>query len=118
MESPEPAMRIQNLADSSVVIVFYAWVDQTEADFGKVRSEAIRLVKTALDEAGVSMPEPIYNVRMSMEKADVESPLSTRQESRPVLEQARRAEVAVDDDIDKQIREDLAREGDQNLLAE
>jgi len=29
----------------------------------KVRSESIRMVKAAYDEAGISMPEPIQNVR-------------------------------------------------------
>ena len=43
-----------------MVLRCYGWVDQEEASFVKVRSEAIRRVKEAFDEAGIVMPEPVY----------------------------------------------------------
>ncbi len=39
------------------------WINQTETDFLKARSEAIRTVKTALEAAGFALPEPIYRLR-------------------------------------------------------
>lgn len=117
LATPEPTMRIQSLGDSNVVIAFFGWVNQTEADFGKVKSEAIRLVKRALDEAGVLMPEPIYNVRMKMLPEDAKvppAPAAPAQDS--VHEEAARADVEVDTQLDQQIRADLAREDEPNLL--
>ncbi len=41
---------------------YQAWVDQRSHDFLLVRSEAVRKVKEALDDAGVQMPVPMYHV--------------------------------------------------------
>lgn len=64
LEEPGPSASIVNLGDSTVVLRFYGWVDQRAVDFLKVRSEAIRLVKRAFDEANIEMPEPIQRVRV------------------------------------------------------
>jgi small-conductance mechanosensitive channel len=61
---PEPAALIESLGDSSVQLTFFGWVDQRKASFGKVRGEAIRQVKTALEKAGMDLPEPIYRVHL------------------------------------------------------
>jgi len=61
-EDPPPFASIQELGDSSVTLHFFGWVDQREAAFGRVRSEGIRAVKLALENAGVSMPSPEYRV--------------------------------------------------------
>jgi hypothetical protein len=52
MEDPVPFMIVEDLGDSNVLVRFFGWVDQRNADFAKVRGEAIRRVKLALDEAG------------------------------------------------------------------
>ncbi len=59
---PPPSVRAKGLGDSNVELEFYGWVDQRESSFLKVASEAIRLVKTAMDRAGVDMPVPTYRV--------------------------------------------------------
>ena len=51
------------LGDSTVVLIVRAWTDQLKSDLQKVKSAAIRSVKEAFEEHGVSMPEPIQNVR-------------------------------------------------------
>ena len=45
------------MGDSAVTINYFAWVDQRQTDFVKARSEAIRLVKTALEDAGMAVNE-------------------------------------------------------------
>lgn len=60
---PEPWSQIVEIGDSSVPIQFYGWVDQRETKFFRARSEAIRLVKEALEAAGFQLPEPIYRIR-------------------------------------------------------
>lgn len=56
---PAPYMIIDDLGDFSVLCHFYGWVDQRRSDLFSVRSEAIRRVKLALNEAQVDLPEPI-----------------------------------------------------------
>lgn len=65
LQDPKPQAFVQELGDFNVVIRFYCWVDQANFDFGKVRSEAIRLCKLAFDQANIVMPEPIYQIRMN-----------------------------------------------------
>lgn len=65
LDDPPPVATVETLGDSSVIIRLTGWVDQRHADFLKVRSEAIRLVKQAFDGADVTMPEPIYNLRFA-----------------------------------------------------
>lgn len=63
LSEPEPAARIDEVGDSNIVIAFFAWIDQREADWFKSRSLAIAAVKQALEEAGFALPEPIYRLR-------------------------------------------------------
>lgn len=105
---PGPFTRIEALAESTVTVELFAWVDQREADWYKVRSEAVRRVKAALDAAGISMPVPTYR----LEAEARERPAERRREE---LAQAAH-EVAPDDVLDRQIRDDAAREPEENLL--
>lgn len=65
VRDPPPLCLIEQLGDFNVLLKVMGWVDQQDADYYKVRSEAIRLVKQTLDKAGVTMPEPIYNLRLN-----------------------------------------------------
>lgn len=64
LEDPPPQGWVEALGDSNVVVHLFAWVDQRETEFAKGRGEAIRRVKVAFDEAGIAMPEPIYNLKI------------------------------------------------------
>ena len=64
LDDPPPASQIQALGDSSVVMWIAGWVDQREFDYRKVKSQALRLVKEAFDQADIEMPEPIYRLRI------------------------------------------------------
>lgn len=63
LQDPSPDAWIEALGDSNVVLSFVGWIDQTRTDFQKARSEAMRLVKLALESNGFSLPEPIYRLR-------------------------------------------------------
>ena len=63
LADPEPLGLIEDVGDSNVVLWFAGWIDQRESDHAKARSEAIRLTKRALEEAGFALPEPIYRLR-------------------------------------------------------
>ena len=127
MNDPTPFARVEELGDFNVIVRFFGWVDQRHADYYKVRSEAVRIVKAALDEADVLMPEPITNVRlqrvpesMSLEAA---SPDEAEKQTSPkpaphtlsALEQGTQGDVSVDRQLDAQIEEELASD-EPNLL--
>lgn len=69
LASPSPSVQIHSLGDSNVVLRFYAWVDQTQSAYSNVRSETIRRVKAAFQQADFDMPEPIYRLRIGGQNA-------------------------------------------------
>lgn len=71
LDKPKANAVITNVGDSNIVLEFQVWVDQSEADFSKARSIAIRETKHALENEGFSLPEPIYRLRFNekVEKA-------------------------------------------------
>jgi len=118
MKEPGPSMRIMQLGDFNVTVRFFGWVDQRAADFLKVRSEAIRLVKVALDKAGVEMPVPIQTVR-SREILPPEELKPAGEKVVPielVEQEIEKADVSVDRQLDEQIEEERAVSTEKNLL--
>ncbi|MWV28804.1 mechanosensitive ion channel [Erythrobacter sp. GH3-10] len=63
LNDPSPEVRITQVGDSNVILRFLGWVDQREADWHKAKSRSIAACKTALEEAGFALPEPIYRLR-------------------------------------------------------
>ncbi|MDF1607358.1 mechanosensitive ion channel [Hoeflea sp. YIM 152468] len=80
LNHPEPAAWIEQVGDSNVLIGVSGWINQTETDFIKARSEAIRTVKTALEQAGFALPEPIYRLRFD---SGVPAPVEALPEHKP-----------------------------------
>lgn len=70
LDDPPPTAWVEQVGDSNIVIKFLAWIDQRDTDWYKARSRAIPAVKSALEEAGFALPEPIYRLRF-----DAGSPL-------------------------------------------
>lgn len=64
LSDPEPMGMIVEVGDSSILIDYFAWIDQRETGFASARSQAIRDVKTVLEDDGFSLPEPLYRVRV------------------------------------------------------
>ncbi|MEX2464201.1 MAG: mechanosensitive ion channel family protein [Balneolaceae bacterium] len=57
LKEPEHWVLLDKLAASTVNLQFYFWVNTREHNLLKVRSSVLRLIKTAYDEAGISMPD-------------------------------------------------------------
>lgn len=108
LADPEPFVRVMNVGDSSIQMRFHGWVDQSSTDFGKARSEAIRLVKQGLDEAGIDLPDPRYDITVRRDGR-------ARKEA-PARRQTEEVDVAPDRKINVQVEEDLARSDEENLL--
>lgn len=113
MSEPRPFARIATLGESSVVVRLHGWVNQHEADFFKVKSNAIRLVKAAFDEAGIDMPAPTYQV-LTQQTEITEEPKAPQ---RPAAAEASDVDVAPDIEIEAQVEEDLAQSDEPNLLS-
>ena len=71
LDKPKVTAVIKEVGDSNIILQFQVWVNQSEADFYKARSIAIRETKHALEDEGFSLPEPIYQLRFNhkLEKA-------------------------------------------------
>ena len=105
LDEPGPVVLVETLGDSNVALRVYGWIDQGKSDFSRVRSEAIRLVKNALDAADVEMPEPILRVRIEgAEEAAVES---VEDEA---VEPTEARDVAADRHLDREIEAERAAE--------
>ena len=112
---PEPQASIQSVGESSVLIDFFAWLDQREVDFLKTRSEAIRRVKCAIEDEGMDMPEPIYRVHLTRRDGTKPGAGATPpRKSRPPEEV--QPDLSVNHELDDQVaRERAAQEGEDLL---
>jgi small conductance mechanosensitive channel len=105
---PMPFVRVIDLGDSSVELRCFAWIDQRDTDFLKVRSEAIRVVKNAFDRADIAMPDPQFGVHVTRQREKRQLP-----DTEPTEEEL---DVRPDGKMDEQLREELSREDEENLL--
>jgi small-conductance mechanosensitive channel len=116
VRDPKPFARIEALGESNVAVRFFGWVDQTSADFSKVHSEAIRLVKSALEAHGIELPVPIQ--RMRIERAADKEPLPPRPSLEQQKAEAKRVDVTIQDDLGEQVARDRRASADKDLLSQ
>jgi small-conductance mechanosensitive channel len=62
IDEPAPAVWIEELGDSAVILQVAGWIRQHETSYLKARSEAWRLCLAAFDHAGIVMPETTLRV--------------------------------------------------------
>lgn len=117
VDDPAPSAIVAALGDSTVQIDLHGWVDQREASFTKVASEAHRLIKARYDEADIEMPSPEYNVVL-----DAPPQLPERREPAPQAVDAgtppEEIDVSVGDAVTDQVEAELARSDEPDLLSE
>ncbi|MDH3224256.1 MAG: mechanosensitive ion channel [Gemmatimonadota bacterium] len=127
LDDPPPQALVMEIGESWVTVRFMGWVDQRESDFGRVRSEAIRLVKLRLEAAGVSLPSPEYLVRFEGAGADAkvgaavaaaveEAPQPAAPDFQAADVRSQQADVSRDDSVDRQIAEDRLQSQEEDLL--
>lgn len=89
LDKPKAIATIKEVGDSNIILEFKIWVNQLETDFSKARSIAIREAKHALENAGFSLPEPIYRLRFNhkLEKvlANLQSDSNVKKSSPDVI---------------------------------
>ncbi|GJL75667.1 mechanosensitive ion channel family protein [Nitrosomonas sp.] len=124
LAEPKPMVTIEELGDFNIVLRIYAWTDQDKFDFLKVRSETIRQIKLAFDQANIVMPEPTYQVRLENEtgidlkqesKADQESAYPA--DKQPPIITDTTIDISTDNAIEKKVAEEQAHSDTENLLS-
>ncbi len=70
MDEPKPDAFAWELGDSSVNVKARWWTQAERAEQVRIRGEAVRAIKYALDEAGIEIPFP-HVVRMDSKPSDV-----------------------------------------------
>ncbi|MDX1480373.1 MAG: mechanosensitive ion channel family protein [Woeseiaceae bacterium] len=127
LDEPEPLVLVEKLGAATVILRVQFWIDIERFDQRKVRSAAIRLIKTAFDNAGISMPDEAREVvfpagvPVTVQESG-EAPAQVRK-TPPAADEdgvdAHQAEGGLtndDEDVEKQARESRLPEGGQNLL--
>ena len=106
IDEPAPLGLVERLGDSSICLHFYAWLDQRETDFFKAQSEAIRIVKSAFDDAGIEMPAPSYQITLSRD----EEP-SVPQVAHPPSTALEVGDTSADVRLDERVESERAAQG-------
>lgn len=120
LNDPKPMVIIDELGESKVLVRIYAWVNQREHSFLKVRSEAIRILKLAFDEPGISMPES--NGALEKQKTGKVGTKKTQAPFPPSNKDSQSArrdtfqDVSVDLTVEKKIAEEQSKFKQENLL--
>ena len=134
LDEPKPDALIKTVGDSNILITFMAWIDQSQTNFAKARSLAIRAAKDALEQNGFTLPEPIYRLRFDGAPVHVQpgagatvttwepaTPAPTAKPKREAATQSSEAEAGVldtrpDDHIAEKVEEERAQTGEKDLL--
>ncbi len=140
LSEPGAGASIDSVGDSSIIIKFTGWVDQSQSDFAKARSVAIAAAKNALEKNGFTLPEPIYRLRFDqtanqLPLAVTEISSSDDTKARAVDEQKIDAkanyektnheknrlvstviDVSVDDHLQEKINQERAKDPEGDLL--
>lgn len=95
LADPGPACFVARFGESSMILSIGGWLNQREADWHKVNSEARRRIKVAFEQAGIEVPEPIYRVRTCALDRSQEQPSGERLE--------READVSPDQHVARQV---------------
>ncbi|MCK4861473.1 MAG: mechanosensitive ion channel family protein, partial [Rhodobacteraceae bacterium] len=67
LTAPSPNVWVDSLAASSITLKVTAWFNQRNSSGSLAKGEAINITKHALEQAGISLPEPTYRVIMDSE---------------------------------------------------
>lgn len=118
LNQPAPQGLIAEISDGKATMRFLAWIDQRDTDFAKARSEAIRLLKITLDQAGIVMPQALYHVVLENDTDALPTinPESSSPTTPTPITARETADTSADLSIDQQMAEELSRSDEENLL--
>jgi small-conductance mechanosensitive channel len=113
LDEPAPSAVVKDVLYPNIAMQFVGWLDQSETDFAKGRSQAIEAVKRALEAEGLAIPDPITRVRMEEPAQPGEAPPPAT----PAPVGAEHADVAPENVISEMVEKERAeRPGRKDLL--
>lgn len=109
LDDPAPAWTVVEFGANGIQLKFFGWVDQRNADLGKVRSEAIRQVKAAYQRSEIESPRTTYHI------------VATRNRDADALEAAiepahNGVDTSVNHELDVQVANAIRNDTNTNLL--
>lgn len=107
LPDPAPAASISAVSDNAATIQYTGWINQRNNDLAKTRSEAMRMVRRTLREAGVVPPSAIQQIQLIRDGAaamPVEQELHARRDT------------SVDRSLEESVQEARSDEIGGNLL--
>lgn len=119
LKTPEASVWVNEVGDSTINLKMSGWIDQTNTDVMLARSEAIRLVMSAFDNAGISMPEPTYRL-MSVDIASTEPPhpVTKSTTEKPSEAAVEPVNANADKELERIVDQERADAGNPDLLNE
>lgn len=112
LSDPAPSWSADGYMGGGIQLRFHAWVDQRQSDLRKVRSEAIRAVKSAFEKAAINAPQPVQYVFTAPLPAEAARRLGVQAMQEP----GGSGDTSVDRDIDQQFDEQRVAHDDENLI--
>ncbi|MAM62525.1 mechanosensitive ion channel family protein [Maritimibacter sp. UBA3975] len=116
LDTPAVSIWTTELGGSDIGMNLTAWIDQRETGLLAARSEAIRQVLLAFDEAGIQMPEPTYRLLMSDTEAEADAAPPQATAASPGTSEVQNVEATLEHDLENIVdaerdteREDLLR---------
>lgn len=106
LNDPAPQAIVIDVGVSSVMIEVSGWINQSDVDWARARGEAIRLVKTAIENAGLTLPSPEFLLRMQEA-----APVAVVPRPEPLV-----GDLAVDRSLDEQIEVERVVSDEEDLL--
>ncbi len=103
LEEPAPAALIMRIMPAGATLQYTGWIDQTNNDLPKTRSEALRRVMKALLLTGNAAGEPVQHIRI--ERGEVELKLRDDENG---ADRDTSVDHALDDQIGEARREETA----------
>ena len=74
LTDPAPMTWIERIGDGSVVLVVTGWIDQRVTSLALAKGEAIRMVKAAIEDAGIEVPDTTYRIQLIGDSAAPHTP--------------------------------------------
>ena len=133
LDNPEAGAVIVTVGDSNIIIKFTAWVNQSETNFGKARSLAIKTAKDTIEEEGFTLPEPIYRLKLDTgalltldSRAEAPEPApravtpktggAAKRTPKDTTSENEAMDVSPDTHLQEKIEAEIEREGNADLL--
>lgn len=115
LSEPGPSSAVDGYLGGGLQLKFFGWVNQRDSDLGKVRSESIRAVKSAFEQARIEGPRPVQYVLSAALPDEVAERLGVAQPKK-VTEPATCGDTSVNHDIDAQLHAERRAHDDESLI--